>query len=216
MGMGASQPQFDIGQMLSRSWQVFTANVGVLLGGLILFALIQVAVNGALALVSLPAVGPLIIGGPLTLGYAAVSLRLVRGERVEFGDLFMGFQRFLPAFLANLIIGIFVAIGTFLCVIPGLVVAVLYGITFFFMFDRNQDFWPAMESSRQTVMEAFWPWCLVWLVLFALNLGGAIVCGVGLLLSIPVSALMLALAYDQVAGAGGGYSAATDPYQPTV
>lgn len=214
MGMGASQPQFDIGQLLSRSWQVFTANVGILLGGLVLFIVIQAAVNGVLALASLPAAGHLVIGGPLTFGYSAVSLRLIRGERVEFGDLFVGFQRFLPTFLANLLISIFFTIGTFLCVIPGLVVAVLYGITFLFMFDRNQDFWPAMESSRQTVMEGFWPWCLLWLVLLALNLAGAIVCGVGLLISIPVSALMLAQAYDQVAG--GGYSAATEPYQPTA
>lgn len=211
MGMGASQPQFDIGQLLSRSWQVFTANVGILLGGLVLFIVIQAAVNGVLALASLPAVGHLVIGGPLALGYCGVSLRLVRGERVEFGDLFLGFQRFLPAFLANLLISIFITIGTFFCVIPGLVVAVVYGITFLFMFDRNQDFWPAMESSRQTVMAGFWPWCLLWLVLAALNIAGAIVCGVGLLISMPVCALMLAQAYDQAAG-GNAYSAATDPY----
>ena len=195
-----AQPNFDIGGLVKKSWEIVQRNAAVLIGGILVIALIQGVLSSITAKLGLYNAGSLIVGGPLMLGYCGVVLRAARGGSPQFGELFEGFQRFLPAFLANLLITIFTTIGMVLCVLPGLFVGMIYCLTYFYMFDKKSDFWPSMESSRQTIMGAFGAWIPVYLVFLLLVIAGAIACGVGLLVTVPIAAVMLALAYDQAGG----------------
>lgn len=181
----------------------------MLIGGFAVVAIIMALVNSISAKLGLYAAGSLILGGPLYLGYCGVALRAARGQSLDISQVFEGFQRFLPAFVANLIISILTCIGTLLCVIPGLFVGLIYCLTYFYMLDRKSDFWPSMESSRQTVMNALGAWIVVYLVFIALVIAGCILCGVGVIVTGPIATVMLALAYDQVSG--GGYSVTEAP-----
>ncbi|MBI5092600.1 MAG: hypothetical protein HZB26_09175 [Candidatus Hydrogenedentes bacterium] len=195
--MTTSQPNFDLGGLFGRAWKLYTENVAVLLGGM----LIIIAINFALGMIPvLGAFAGVVITGPLLLGYYFAVLKVLRGQGAAVGDVFSGFQNFLPGFLAYLIITIFTVIGTMLCVLPGLFVQMIYCLTYIFIVDRKQDFWPAMESSRQTVMAAMGSWIVLYLVIIGINIAGALACGVGLLVSGPISALILAMAYEQVSG----------------
>ncbi len=184
---------FKPGDLVSRSWDVFKDNLGPLLGGFVII----------IALISASSVvyfGPLILGGPLSLGYYKMVRDAIAGRRVELGDLFHGFHRFLPAFLAYLVIAIFSIIGTVLCIIPGILVGIVYAPVYLFILDGENDFWQAMESSRKMVMDNFMQWLLLTAVLFLLNLGGLLLCCVGILATAPMSAIVIALAYDQELG----------------
>jgi len=141
-------------------------------------------------------IGPLVLGGPMALGLYKMARKAVNGQPVEFGDLFSGFQRFLDAFLANLIMSIFTMAGTILCVIPGLFIGLMYMLTYLFMLDDNLAFWDAMEASRKMVMNNTWQWILLGLVLFLFNLVGMLACCVGMFVTGPVSLLVITLAYD--------------------
>ena len=61
----------------------------------------------------------LVVGGPITLGYAKFNMSLVSGGRPQFEDLFSQFHRLKEGLLLQLLRGIIVTIGTLLLVIPG-------------------------------------------------------------------------------------------------
>ncbi len=198
MSETTTQPQFQIGEVLGSAWDVLKNNVGVLVGATALIGLINIVGNWFTV-----GLASIVIGGPLWLGFVALGMGLLRRQPTDFAVLFSGFSRFLPAFMANLLITIFAVVGGIFCVIPGIFVTIVYMLTFYYMFDKGLDFWPAMEASRKTVMGNFGPWFLLWLVILGINLVGLIPCGLGLLLTGPLSILMLGVAYDKVEGHAG-------------
>jgi len=199
--MSQTPVSFSIGDLISRSWSLFTASMVPLLGAFVIAALVVGAAGG------LTYVGGYILSGPFALGLFKMALDTSRGKKIEFGDLFYGFQHFLPAFLMGLVINIFTTIGMILCILPGLFVAIIYLPAFCFLYDDRRDFWPAMEDSRQFVMANLGQWAVLFIVVFALNIVGALACGVGIFITGPLSILMVAQAYDIQRGvpqSGGG------------
>jgi len=201
----ANSVSFNIGDLVQRAWRILMDNAVVLIVGFLVIAVIEVAMS--LVLRRFAGLGTLVVSGPFILGYYGAALKASRRESVPFGQIFAGFQRFVPALLANLVISSFTLIGTvlgfvstalsMLCIIPGIFLALIYCTTYFYMHDQNMDFWPALESSRLRVMGNLGQWIVLFLVLVALNIGGAIPCGLGLFLTMPLSAVILALAYEQ-------------------
>ena len=72
--------------------------------------------------------------------------------------------------------------------------------------DRRLDFWPAMELSRRTVQTQWFGFFIFFLLILLINLGGALLLGLGLLVSLPVSACAVAAAYADVFGLQSDYS----------
>jgi uncharacterized membrane protein len=138
----------------------------------------------------------MILSGPLVLGLFKMARLAVRGEPIEIGELFSGFQRFLDAFLANLLITIFTIAGSILCIIPGILISIAYLPTYLFMLDEKLAFWDAMEASRKMVMNNPVQWIILWLVLCLFNIVGMLACCAGLILTGPISLLVITLAYD--------------------
>ena len=96
----------------------------------------------ALALVTffLGSMVPFIIQGPLTAGFFIFCMNKTLKRRAEFADLFTGFNFFIPALVASLVIALFVSIGTLFCIIPGIVVAASCKFTYLFIVDKRMDF----------------------------------------------------------------------------
>jgi uncharacterized membrane protein len=188
--MSQSKVTFDPGDIIGTSWGIFKNNVGPLLGGNLVM-LIILCVSGMVPF------GSLVLAGPLMLGMYKMTRVAIRGEAVEFGYLFSGFQKFLPAFLASLLITIFSCIGMIFCIIPGILISILYLPTYLFILDDNLEFWDAMEASRRMVMNNFGQWIVLGLVLFLLNVAGFLACGVGSLVTMPMTYIAIALAFDQ-------------------
>lgn len=202
--MSTTKVTFEIGKILSRSGEVFKNNLGPLLGATLVMWVI-LGVSGVIY------IGPLVLAGPLTLGLYKMVQAALRGQPVEFGDLFSGFQKFLPAFLANLIITVFSAIGMIFCIIPGLLIGILYIPTYLFILDDNLEFWNAMEASRKMVMNNFGQWIILALVLFVLNLAGALVCCIGMAVTMPISMIAIAIAYTLEREAASGTTPGSSP-----
>ena len=59
-------------------------------------------------------IGPLFLAGPIWGGVCIYSLKVIRGEHVEFGDLFSGFSNFGGYLAAFFLILIMVAIVLFI------------------------------------------------------------------------------------------------------
>ncbi len=200
MSTAASPASFNVGDLLSRAWKIVMANAQTLILGALIIVLINAVINAIAHRIigSASSILSPLWNGPLLLGYMSTALCAARNQPTDFGQLFSGFQRFLPAFLACLIITLFSIIGLIACLVGSLVVQAVYSLTYFYIYDKNLDFWSAMEESRKTIMAAPAAWAVPLLVAIGLIIAGAIPCGIGLLITLPLVSVMLALAYDHV------------------
>jgi uncharacterized membrane protein len=181
-----------IGDWFSRGTEVWRANWGPYL----LFTLLYAAITGlGQGLLNL------IIGMHLIAGFFVVALRQLRGQPTTFGDFWKAFEHFVPFLLASLLTTVLIALGTMLCILPGVYLAVAYLLVPPILWDRRLEFWEAMELSRQVITARWFAWFGLALLLILLNLAGALACGVGLLVTWPLSICILAAAYEDVLGA---------------
>ncbi|RPI01704.1 MAG: hypothetical protein EHM72_05855 [Calditrichaeota bacterium] len=188
-----SQGTVNIGSWFSRAWEIVSADFSnFVILGLIYCAMIAVA--------SSTVVGAFLVVGPLSVGFFIIIFNKMKGIPLKIGDIARGFDYFLAAVLSNILVGFFVGLGTIFCIIPGIVVAALYLFVAPFIADKKLDFWEAMEASRKSISGHVFELSIFIFLLFIVNLIGVLLCVVGLLASIPLSFVAIAVAYEDLVG----------------
>lgn len=142
----------------------------------------------------------LFIQGALIAGFHIFTMKKLMGRPTEFGDMFKGFNFFIPTLVASLLIGLFTALGTLACIIPGLVIAAMYNFTYLFIVDKRMDFWPAMQASHAVVKNDYFGFTMFLLLAFLVNLLGLLCCFVGLFVTIPLTFAAITVAYKEIVG----------------
>jgi uncharacterized membrane protein len=99
-----------------ESWNVFKQDA-------VLYILASLAVTVG-SIVSLG-----LLSGPLTVGFLNIVHKRQRGEEASVGDIASGFDKFVPSFLAMIIIGVCVVLGSCL-IVAGLIFAFFAAFTF--------------------------------------------------------------------------------------
>ena len=184
----------DIGSALSRGWALVFDNLGVFIGATVLGWLIT------LGLAFIPVVG-WVVGIVLIGGLDYMFLRRIRGEVVQIGDVFAGFNiAFLHLALAGLVKWLLTSLGFVLCILPGIYLAVAYVFALPLVIDKRMEFWPAMEVSRQVVHRHWWSMLGLVIVLAIVALAGFLACCVGALISVPVASAAFMYVYEDLFG----------------
>ena len=141
----------------------------------------------------------LIIGGPFALGAAIFSLSISRGKEPMLEQIFQGFNRFSDAFIAYVLVVVYVLLWTLLLIIPGIIAALGYSMTFYILADdpliKPQE---ALRKSKSMMngykMKLFY----LWLRFFLLFLLCILTLGIGLLWLIPYVHVTMAKFYDDI------------------
>lgn len=175
------------GKWISTGWEMVKAD----LGNFVLIALVFTLLSGMV---------PIVIQGSLLLGFHIYCMKKMLNRPADFADLFKGFNYFVPALVASLLISLFTGIGILLCIIPGLVVAAMYKFTYLFILDKRMDFWPAMQASHEIVKKDYIGFTLFLVVLGLINLLGVLCCLVGIFITIPLSVAAITAAYSDIVG----------------
>lgn len=156
----------------------------------------------SIALNLIPVLGPfvpLLITGAFTLGFVTIYLNISRDDDVEFMQLFIGFSDYLRAFLAYLLIGIFTILWSLLLIIPGIIAAYSYLLTFFIIADdKSLTALEAIQKSKEMMKGYKWKaFCLS-----ARFLGWSILCiltlGLGFLWLLPYIGMSFAKFYEDI------------------
>jgi len=190
-----------IGEYLQRGWQIMQQNLGGFLGFTVVLILISlIPTIFPQRLVPLASLIVNIISPILMAGYFIVAFKILKQQLVSFNDFFQGFNNFLAIFLTSLLVGIFVAIGFVLLILPGIYLLVAYTFAIPFVVGRRFDFWEAMESSRKVITKNWFSFFAFVIVLILLNMVGALLLGIGLLITIPLSYCAIAAAFDDIVG----------------
>ena len=184
----------DIGKAISRGWALVRDNMGVLIGATVLGWLITVG------LAFVPVVG-WVVGIVVLGGLDYMFIRRIRGEVVQVGDVFAGFNlAFLHLTLAGLVKSLLTSLGFVLCILPGIYLGVGYVFALPLVIDKKMEFWPAMEVSRRVVHHHWWSTFALVIVLALIAIVGFLACIVGALVTIPVATASLMYVYEDLFG----------------
>lgn len=140
----------------------------------------------------------LTITGPISAGYFYAVRRSDVGFQLAFNDFFKGFEKFLILAVSNVIQSILIFVGLILLVAPGIYFAVSLVLLIPFILFRNMKIMAAIESTRLLVSRQFWQWTVFLLLLLFINILGALLFGIGLLFTIPVSFAAVYFAFKQL------------------
>jgi uncharacterized membrane protein len=144
-------------------------------------------------------VANLIITGPLLLGMTAFYLTLSRRQEANLSQLFDGFQRFVDALVTYLLMALFIFLWSLLLIVPGIMAALSYALTFFLMVENPglkgkealQKSKALMNGHRGKLFCLFLRF-LGWIIL------GALTFGIAFLWIIPYMQTAMARFYDDV------------------
>lgn len=141
----------------------------------------------------------LIIGGPFALGAAIFSLSLSRGKEARLEQIFQGFNRFSTAFVAYLLMILYVLLWTLLLIVPGIIAALGYSMTFYILAD-DTSIKPEEALKKSKAMMNGHKLKLFYLCLrfFLLALLCILTLGIGFLWLIPFIHITMAKFYDDL------------------
>lgn len=198
---------FSIQDCLAAGWATFKRRPGFFVLITLLALVIDGIASGILdaaagdsALLKLLAVlVHLVVQSVVGLGMSRVTLHAV--DDVDATSLHDAWepQYILPFLGASILFSVMVGLGFVFLIIPGVILAVVFG---FWPYPIAEGAGPinALSYSRLITKGHRWQIFFFFLVLFLVNVLGFIVLVVGLLVSIPVSALAMAHAYRVLAG----------------
>ena len=175
------------GAWIGAGWEMVKADIGTYM--LLSFVL-----------AALSAMVPIVIQGPLLVGFHIFCIKKLLGKQAEFGDLFKGFNFFVPALVASLLISLFSSIGLLLCIVGALVVGAMYKFTYLVILDKRMDFWPAMQASHAVVKNDYFGFTMFLLLIALVDLLGVLCCIVGVFIAIPVGMAAITVAYRDLVG----------------
>lgn len=130
-------------QVKLEAKQALSRNFGTALGVLIVGSVIL----GIASVVSF------LLAGVIAVGYAIVYLEIVRGWKLEFADMFKGFNNFGTNCLAGILIAVYTFLWSLLFVIPGIVKAYSYAMTPYVLADHPEMSASDAISASRVIMD---------------------------------------------------------------
>lgn len=135
-------------ELRASAWEHKKGQWGLLAVIWFLYGVIFAVIGSFSALAIIPVIGAIIafiagvavflINGPFTLGLSNVALEVSEGKHTSLNRLFSGFKDFGAAFILQLLISIFTFLWSLLFVIPGIIKAYSYSMSFFVLADHPE------------------------------------------------------------------------------
>jgi uncharacterized membrane protein len=178
---------FDIVGYIKEGFNIVKSNpVPFIVGNLILLI-----INGV-------AMGLLV--GPWYAGMYYMVQKARKSETIVIGDAFWGFNNFIPLFVAGLIFSIGVGIGTMFCLVPGFIIGAILLYVIPLVAFQNAQLSDAINMSKEEAMKSLVNHTLFFFLASLIGCIGFILCGVGVVITLPVGIAALAVAYEERLG----------------
>lgn len=127
-----------------------------------------------------------------------ISLKVYRGEKPEFSDIFGANKYYWRFLLADILYGLIVMIGFILCIIPGIYFGIKYHFYGYIIIEQDAGVIDSLKLSWDITKGAWWDLFLLFILLWLITLAGVILCGVGLLFAWPIVIMAIVYAYKRI------------------
>jgi len=143
----------------------------------------------------------LLISGPMALGYAMFAISLFRRRETSPAEVFYGFERFGKAFGLYIVMSIFIFLWTLLLIIPGIIAALRYSMSFYLLADNpNMGIMEALNESKRLMHGNKWKLFCLYLSFIGWAILGALTLGIGYLWLMPYTEVSVVAFYDIAKG----------------
>jgi len=202
----------DIGALVGYGWNTFKTNPGpfIVTTIVVMIANVTISIAGNFLPFMLGSVVSIAVSGLVIGALSQMGLKGARGQTVEITDLAVVFER--P--IDFIVVGLAISVGVFGCGVGYLVTQALFSFAMFLVL-AGVGYQDALSQSLAATKGRFTDVLLLMLVVFVLNIAGFVLCGIGLLVSIPVGFIMVAKAFDDFgfAASNGTGAMVTPPPQ---
>jgi uncharacterized membrane protein len=211
-GYGGPPAQWDIGSALSYGWNKFQANAGqiiiaalALVVGVAVIAVVGFLIQGAivsydtsffliLIINAFIVAAIIVVAQVIGAGIIRGALDITEGRPFTAATVFK-FHNIGNVLVTGLIIGGLVLVGTILCYLPGIVVGFATSYAMYFVLDKNMAPVDAIKASVDLVKNNLGNTILWYIVAALVGGAGAIVCGIGALVTYPIALIGTAYTY---------------------
>jgi hypothetical protein len=173
-------------EIFNRAWNDMKNNLAFIAG----LSLVTMIATWGLSLV--PVIG-WFASGLISMGYIRCLNQLKNGKTISYGDFFWGFvdiNRLIQILILNLIVWFLMVIGFIFLFIPGIWWMVATWLSGPLFVIKNQDSVEAIKGSLQITKDRWWYFFGLGCLVVLLNIGGAMCFLIGLLISVPMTALI--------------------------
>ncbi|MBK9178810.1 MAG: hypothetical protein IPM45_04435 [Acidimicrobiales bacterium] len=196
----------SVGDAIGYGWRAFTKYPGPLIlisvvvwAVNVVFSGLGAAMGDAWAFRAVIQIVGWLITILLSLGLIRVALKVTRGEEPQVSDLFIT-DNYGVYLVTSVIFGIVMAVGLMLCIVPGIIWGIIFGFYGFAIVDRNDDLGGSFSRSSEITKGQRGTLFVLGLALIGINILGALLCGLGLLVSYPVTLVAGGYAYRVLSG----------------
>jgi uncharacterized membrane protein len=207
-----AEKRFNMGDEIRFAWGIVRENLGFFILLLVVAFFIEnlPGIIGGVTKQSFPLVSFMlgiagwILGMVVQMGVIKVSLKFCDGEKGQLDDLLSSFSLVLPFLAASILYALIVMAGLILLIIPGIILAIKFGLFPYFIVDDRLGPIQALKASAAATSGAKFDLFLFGFLLGLINMGGAMLLLIGLFVTVPISMVAYASVYRKLAGKGSG------------
>jgi len=195
----------DISEAFRAGWRGFVANIVPL----IVIALVVWVVTGAVNLWANQSTGwvqfvlglvSFFLGQLIAIVWISLALAIVDGREITTDTLLPSGATLISYLIASFLFSLMLGIGLVLLVIPGLIVAVVFGLYGWALVDKALDPIEALRHSSRITSGHRWQVVAFLLAALVLNLVGVLLLVVGVLVTSAVTLIAAGHVYRQLDG----------------
>lgn len=178
--------EINLSELMKSSKDSLEGRWGVAIGTFFIFTLFSACVQAVSKEYPMASFLSILLGGPIALGLARFALHISRSEEARFEQSLSGFYNFTNAFITYILQLVIILLWTLLLVIPGIIAAIGYSMTFFILAD-NEEMAPmdALNKSKEMMDGYKWTYFFLLLRYFGLAILCILTLGIGFFWLIP-------------------------------
>ncbi len=172
---------------------------GIAIATFLIYALIIGIVQGSAETYPFINLILLLISGPLSLGIIKFTINISRNQEARIEQLFEGFSNFGTSTGAYLLTVLFTLLWTLLLIIPGIIAALSYSMTFYIIADDDSiGAMDAIDKSKKMMYGHKWKYFRLLLRIVGLSLLCILTLGIGFLWLLPYAQVSTAKFYEDI------------------
>lgn len=201
------EESYKIGEILSKAWKYTKEHLGFFIGYLMIMAIITLLFSGVADALSkqgrqflafLIHLSGWVVSTFMNMGLAKSALLITSGVKPGFNQLYCNDRYFFSYFASTIIFNIMIILGLILLIVPGLYLLSKYFFYSYFVLDKNLGPIESLEAAGKASEGKKWFLFLLLITYLLLNVAGALLLGIGLLITIPMSVLACAIVYRKL------------------
>jgi uncharacterized membrane protein/phage FluMu protein Com len=215
----------NISEVFDRTWRIFKANLGLLLGAgtltVIFWIVIDYAIQRLFGIasnryeytgVAVYDHGPQIVRrlaaglvsqcvqAYLWMGLIALTLKIARGETSTVAEVLTTGVRYPAGIVVHLGYVVLTWIGFIMCIIPGFWLGLAFGLSLHMFIDQRTGILESFQHSYRAMQANKLVMLGLWLAMLGLLMLGVFACFVGTFVAVPFCTMLMTVAYLSATG----------------